>query len=196
VQKEKHKGRLVVQYEVSKVKGNNVHKRLTLKIRKIKELVRQHKTSPSLHTIVETASELKIRLRKVKDMSQNGYRFMNLDCLESHVSEITMHVCLCPGAINVAAEGNAPIKLVTEVRSFGIASIIVAQCQGCLRKFTLNSSPRVPGSKRFDVNVRAVWGSMVTGNGPAHLNEILATMNSPGLTQTSFSAIETEIGKW
>jgi hypothetical protein len=37
---------------------------------------------------------------------------------------------------------------------------------------------------------------MVTGNGPAHLNEILATMNSPGLTQTSFSAIETEIGKW
>jgi hypothetical protein len=36
---------------------------------------------------------------------------------------------------------------------------------------------------------------MVTGNGPFHLNEFMATLNSPGLSQPSFSAIETDIGK-
>ncbi|CAC5383858.1 unnamed protein product [Mytilus coruscus] len=109
-----------------------------------------------------------MRIRKVKDLSPKGYRMMNLDCLQSHVSEITMHVCLCVEAMKVASEGNTPIKLQTEV----------------------------PGSKRFDVNVRAVWGSMVTGNDPSHLNELMATFNSPGLSQPTFTSIETDIGKW
>ena len=73
---------------------------------------------------------------------------------------------------------------------------MLAQCQGCSHKFSFDSSPKVPGSKRFDINVRVVWGSMVTGNGPSHLNEFMATLNSPGLSQPSFSAIETDIGKW
>ena len=30
----------------------------------------------------------------------------------------------------------------------------------------------------------------------SHLNEFIATLNSPGLSQPSFSAIETDIGKW
>jgi hypothetical protein len=37
---------------------------------------------------------------------------------------------------------------------------------------------------------------MVTCNGPSHLNEFMATLNSPGLSQPSISAIETDIGKW
>uniref|UniRef100_A0A8W8IIT7 Uncharacterized protein n=1 Tax=Magallana gigas TaxID=29159 RepID=A0A8W8IIT7_MAGGI len=37
---------------------------------------------------------------------------------------------------------------------------------------------------------------MTTGNGPSHLNEILGTMNSPGLSSTSFTAIEKEVGEW
>lgn len=41
-----------------------------------------------------------------------------------------------------------------------------------------------------------MWGSMTTGNGPSHLNEILGTMNSPGLSSTSFTAIEKEVGEW
>ncbi|KAK3084518.1 hypothetical protein FSP39_014666 [Pinctada imbricata] len=73
---------------------------------------------------------------------------------------------------------------------------MLAQCQGCQKKFTVETSPKLPGTKRYDVNVRAVWGSMVTGNGPSHLNEFLATVNSPGISQPTFTAIETEIGKW
>ena len=112
------------------------------------------------------------------------------------MSDITLHACLCEKAIKIASEGKPPIRLETEVRTLGLASVLMAQCLGCNQKFTVDSSPKVPGSKRHDVNVRAVWGSMVTGNGPSHLNEFMATMNSPGLTQPSFSAIEEEIGRW
>ncbi|VDI19230.1 Hypothetical predicted protein [Mytilus galloprovincialis] len=99
-------------------------------------------------------------------------------------------------AMKVSSEGKTPIKLQTEVRSLGLASVMMAECQGCFKKFKFDTSPKVPGSKRYDVNVRAVWGSMVTGNGPAHLNELMATLNSPGLSQPTFTSIETDIGKW
>ena len=98
--------------------------------------------------------------------------------------------------MKIASAGRPPIKLESELRSYRLASVMLAQCQGCSQKFSFDSSPKVPGSKRFDINVRAVWGSMVTGNGPSHLNEFMATLNSPGLSQPSFSAIETDIGKW
>ncbi|KAK3084066.1 hypothetical protein FSP39_007620 [Pinctada imbricata] len=98
--------------------------------------------------------------------------------------------------MRLTTEGKPPIILASEAHSRGLASVMMAQCQGCSKKFRMETSPKIPGSKRFDINVRAVWGSMVTGNGPAHLNEFLGTLNSPGLTHTSFSSIETEIGKW
>lgn len=60
-------------------------------------------------------------------------------------------------------EGKAPIKIETGVRSLGLATVMLAQCMGCLQKFRLLSSPKVPGSKRYDINVRAVCGSMVNG---------------------------------
>lgn len=72
--------------------------------------------------------------------------------------------------MKVASEGKPPIKLETEVRCYGLASMMSAQCQRCHKTFKLDTSPRVPGSKRFDVNVRVVWGSMVTCNGSVHLN--------------------------
>ena len=48
-----------------------------------------------------------------------------------HVSEITLHVCLCIEAMKVASEGKPPIKLETEVRCYGFASVMSAQYQGC-----------------------------------------------------------------
>ncbi|KAK3089294.1 hypothetical protein FSP39_002467 [Pinctada imbricata] len=78
----------------------------------------------------------------------------------------------------------------------GLASILGVVCQGCRKQFKLVNSPTLPESKRYDINVRAVWGSVSTGNGPSHLNELLGTMNSPGLSSTSFTSIEEEIGKW
>ena len=195
--REKHKGRPTYTIKKSRQSQKESLKLIIRKIHKFyNTTIRKNISKASVYASFATGCELKLKIRKVKDLSPKGYRLMNLDCLQSHISNITMHACLCAEAIKVTNQGKPPITLETEVRSFGLASVMLAQCQGCHKKFSLDSSPKVPGSKRFDINVRAVWGSMVTGNGPSHLNEFLATLNSPGLSQPSFTAIETEIGQW
>ncbi|XP_071148268.1 uncharacterized protein [Mytilus edulis] len=198
VRRGRHLGRPI--YRIKK-KSRNIKKDiLKIKIKKIHNFygttLKKHMSNTSIYTAFSYGDNFRMRILKVKDLSPKGYRMMNLDCLQSHVSEITMHVCLCVEAMKVSSEGKTPIKLQTEVRSLGLASVMMAECQGCFKKFKFDTSPKVPGSKRYDVNVRAVWGSMVTGNGPAHLNELMATLNSPGLSQPTFTSIETDIGKW
>jgi hypothetical protein len=39
-------------------------------------------------------------------------------------------------------------------------------------------------------------GSMVTGGGVSHLIETMATLNAPGMSQVTFTAIEEEIRQW
>ncbi|KAK3099893.1 hypothetical protein FSP39_011406 [Pinctada imbricata] len=144
----------------------------------------------------ESGCNLKLKIKRVINSAIGGYRLINLENLQHHVTDITMHACVCPQAIKLASVGKPPIKLDTEIRSLGLASVMAAKCHGCGMEFHFSTSPQLPGTKRYDINVRAVWGSMSTGNGPSHLNELLGTLNSPGLSQPSFSAIESDIGKW
>ena len=51
-------------------------------------------------------------------------------------------------------------------------------------------------SHHFDINVRAVWGAIATGNGQSHFNEFLATVDSPGMHQRTFNKIENDINVW
>ena len=183
IERQKHVGRLIYQVKHSRKRRNE---NLKINIRKLHRLYnkewKKHITNASLYTSIPLAEDLRLKIGKVKDLSPKGYRFMNLDCLQFHISEIALHVCLCIEAMKVASEGKPPIKLETEVICYGLASMMSAQCQRCYKTFKLDTSPRVPGSKRVDVNARAVWGSMVICNGLAHLNELMATMNSPGLS--------------
>ena len=48
----------------------------------------------------------------------------------------------------------------------------------------------------FDINVGAVWGSMLTGGGCSSTNESLGTVAVPGLSEKSYSKLEEEIGDW
>ncbi|KAJ8311097.1 hypothetical protein KUTeg_011347 [Tegillarca granosa] len=48
-------------------------------------------------------------------------------------------------------------------------------------------------NQHYDVNVRSVWGSMVTGGRVSHLHELMATLNSPSMSQPTYSSIEQEI---
>ncbi|KAK3108941.1 hypothetical protein FSP39_019316 [Pinctada imbricata] len=148
--------------------------------------------------ISDERQRLKLKIRRVvsSKTQPQGYRFMNLDCLQSHISDITLHACTCPQAIQLASQGMSPLNIESELQNMGLASILGVVCQGCRKQFKLVNSPTLPESKRYDINVRAVWGSVSTGNGPSHLNELLGTMNSPGLSSTSFTSIEEEIGKW
>ena len=48
----------------------------------------------------------------------------------------------------------------------------------------------------YDINIRAVWGTVATGGGPSYLKETLGTMNVPVMSDTMFTALEQEIGLW
>ncbi|KAH3861082.1 hypothetical protein DPMN_024010 [Dreissena polymorpha] len=51
------------------------------------------------------------------------------------------------------------------------------------RNFKFETSPKLKAmdtiTGHYDINVRAVWGSIVTGNGASHLKEVMATMGAP-----------------
>ncbi|KAJ8309411.1 LOW QUALITY PROTEIN: hypothetical protein KUTeg_014285 [Tegillarca granosa] len=90
-----------------------------------------------------------------------------------------------------------PIKFLKEIRTNGLASDLSAECQGCRQTFRFETSPQLPmkNSNHYDINIRSVWGSMVTGSGVSNLNELMGTMNCPGMSQNTFSTIEEEIGE-
>ena len=133
------------------------------------------------------------RMKLVSEVkgTKDGFRIVNLGCLQTYIHDITIHAIQCKDC----HELDSPIELLGEVWSMGLASVIAARCKGCGMSFELKS-PRMGKNHRFEINVRAVWGQMVTGGGAAKLGEQCATMGMPTLSQTSFSAIEEEIGKW
>lgn len=71
-------------------------------------------------------------------------------------------------------------------------------CAGCEEKFTIDSSTKIVGSggmnTRYSVNVGAVWGQMATGGGQRSFNEIMASINVPGISKPTFNRIETQLG--
>ena len=104
--------------------------KLRLKIRKTHRQYKtqrtSYKTNGSLYASYASDCSLKLKIRKIKDLSPKGYRIINLDCLQSHISDITLHVCLCPDAMKIASAGRPPIKLESELRSYGLASVMLA----------------------------------------------------------------------
>ena len=132
------------------------------------------------------------------DNTASGYRLINLTSLQNYVSEISLHSATCKAALDyVISNKQSPIVLVSEIDNYGLASVLSAKCMGCHREINFETSPSLKidaSSRHFDINVCAVWGSLVTGNGQAPLNEFLACTDSPGLNQKTFSKIESEIG--
>ena len=104
----------------------------------------------------------------------DGARIMNLDLLKKHIATISSHTALCEKARDVVLQGKAPVVLHSEERH-GLATILKAKCVGCGEAFHLNNTESIEtsGGKYFDINVRGVWGSMVTGGGCSLLNECL-----------------------
>ena len=92
--------------------------------------------------------------------------------LSAYVGDISKHVLLC---LQFSKLPETPIK--GDIDRHGLHSVIAAECQ----VFTLHISPKLPvkASFKYDVNVRAIWGEMVTGGGVSHLNESLATIGVP-----------------
>jgi len=89
---------------------------------------------------------------------QEGYRIISLSQLAHHISEISSHAVTCSEARLVEDKGMVPMKLVTESRRLGLASVLLSQCQGCYCKFYLHTSHKVDtdDGKHCDINIRAV----------------------------------------
>ena len=144
----------------------------------------------------------KLRKRRVKTKfnchdNAEGYRLMHLNSLQTLIKDISVHSSMCAVGIEMSKNGESPIQLVSEINTYGLASVLSAKCIGCKQNFVFCTSPKLSNSlKRFDVNVRAVWGTIVTGNGLSHLNELFAVLDSPGMSHSTFSGIEKKINKW
>ena len=155
--------------------------------------------NPNIKYKVDTTSapdeSIKLKFVQKSQGDTDGSRIINLSNLSAYVSDISKHSLLCPQFSKLP---ETPIKLLGEIDRHGLHSVIAAECQGCFRVFKLHSSPKLPvkDSFKYDVNVRAVWGEMVTGGGVSHLNESLATIGVPGMTQTTLTNIEQDIYDW
>ena len=88
-----------------------------------------------------------------------NYRLINLNNLQDHVSELSMHAATCKKASELALQGQSPIILNSEIDNYGLASVLCAICKGCHREIIMKTSLVLNISKQsrhFDVNVRAV----------------------------------------
>jgi hypothetical protein len=108
-----------------------------------------------------------------------------------------MHSALCEKARDCALKVMDPIFLSSE-KSNGLESIFKATCRGCDKEFIFNKGDNLSckGVEVSDINVKGVWGSMVTGGGCSDLNELLGTMGIPGLKPNQYTKIEEQVGEW
>ena len=134
---------------------------------------------------------------KLSESSENisGYRMINIETLQHHLMEITTHFCLCEEAQKLVAEGENPLTLKSEINGCGLFSISMALCQGCKKQFPLNNS-NIQENGVYDINLRAVWGTVSSGGGCSNLNEMLGTMNMPPISEAMFTSLEEKIGLW
>ena len=64
-------------------------------------------------------------------------------------------------------------------KKMGLASLIVAECQQCLKRVEMYTSPNCKNSKGFEINRRAVLGAMEIGGGETSLLKLCAYLNIP-----------------
>lgn len=145
--KEKHHGRPHYILKRSRPSGKHI------KI-KIKKLWKKHSIGTGrkvsyISTILNDNHSIRLSIKKVKQVCPEGYRIINLTTLQSHVNEMTLHACQCVDAIALASTGKAPITALTETRNLGLASVFAVQCNGCKKHFKFETSPRIPGSRRY-----------------------------------------------
>ena len=79
-------------------------------------------------------------------------------------------------------KGKDPISLKTGMNRNGLFSVLLIVCQGCLAHFPNKTSVK-QNNELYDINVRAVWGSISSGGGSSDLNDLLGTMNVPSMSE-------------
>ena len=107
-----------------------------------------------------------------------GSRIINIHKLSEYLNELTAHVAKFDGAFTLDGE--------TRDR---LASIL-SRCSVCRHAIQLETSPKVKGPKqyrRWECNLAAVWGQMVTAGGHSHLEETLSVLGVPVMSKKASS---------
>ena len=121
-------------------------------------------------------------------VSLNGSRIINLSKLQQYIDDLTRHGTRCTGTVTLSGE----------LRD-GLASVIKTKCTTCDHTIVLETSEKVKGPrgyKRWECNLAAVWGQMVTGGGHSHLEETMSVLGVPAPAKKTFVQTERDIGEW
>ena len=121
-------------------------------------------------------------------MKVEGCRIINMDRLQEHTDNLTEHSRTCESSITLIGENRS-----------GLASVLTSQCSKCNHKIILETSKKVKGRNnysRWECNLAAVWGQMVTGGGHRKFEEIMSIVGVPVMMKTSFVSAERGIGEW
>ena len=117
-----------------------------------------------------------------------GSRIINIDKLGEYINAITQHSASCGGTV----------KLTGEKRD-GLASILSSSCSKCGHNISFATSKKVKGPRcisRWESNLAAVWGQMVTGGGYASLSNTMSVLGVPVMSKGSFTPTQSDIGEW
>ncbi len=118
-----------------------------------------------------------------------GSRIINMERLASFVADVSTHSQSCQ---------LGSISLTGETYRGGLASILTAKCSGCRMELAFPTSSKVTslsGARRWECNLAAVWGQMVTGGGHAPLQEAMSILGVPVMTKKAFIATEKDIAQ-
>ena len=138
---------------------------------------------------------LKYKFVENSNTNASGYRVMNLDLLKEEIVKISEHSCMCEQAQRLVTEGKDPITIKGELSRSGLYSVILVVCKGCDEQFPIKTSEK-QANGLYDINVRAVWGSVTSGGGASNLNEMLGSMSIPPMHEHMFTVLEDKIGSW
>ena len=109
-------------------------------------------------------------------------RIINMDRLLEYTDNLTEPSRTCEGSITLIGENRN-----------GLASVLASQCSKCNRKIILEPSKKVKDPNnysRWEYNLAAVWGQMVTGGGHHKFEETMSIVGVPVMTKANFVSRE------
>ena len=168
-----------------KKRGSN-RPRHVFKNRRMPHQKRKLKVTGKTNTTL--ATPLPTEIQELEHTTIEGCRIINIEKLNQYMKELALHASSCGGSFILNGETR-----------YGLASILTAHCSACTHKITLESSPKVKGPRnysRWECNLAAVWGQMVTGGGHSHLEECLSVLGVPVMSKSTFINTEHDIGEW
>ena len=118
--------------------------------------------------------------------STSGSRIIPLSLLCDYINQLNLHSVKCSSAV----------KFMGECQRQGLNSTLISKCPKCNKVFKFNTSQQLPigGKFHYSVNIGGILGQIATGGGSAHLDEQLACVDVPSISQPHFLKLERALG--